>query len=336
MRAAVLTEPKAELELVDREPPQPGYGEVVIRVRACGICHSDVALQQGYYDFASFPRVPGHEIAGEIEAVGEGVTWPAVGARVGLPWLHWSCGHCRQCVLGNEILCPEQKITGVNVDGGYQELMLAPANYVSPLPDAIDFAQAAPLMCAGLTVFNGLKLANFVPGQRVAVIGLGGLGHLAVQYARAMGGRVAVVSTTAEKEEQARELGAELFIGPGDGSSGERLREWEGGADIVLATPPTIAPVNEAFGGVAPDGTMVVLGVGPGEIQIAPLDLIMPRRRVIGLPSGSRHEMRETLEFAARHGVTADYTPYPLEAAAEALADTHHGRVPSRAVLTMD
>ena len=132
------------------------------------------------------------------------------------------------------------------------------------------------------------------------------------------------------------QLGAELFIGPGEGTSGDRLREWEGGADIVLATPPTIAPVNEAFGGVAPDGTMVVLGVGPGEIQIAPLDLIMPRRRVIGLPSGSRHEMRETLEFAARHGVTAQYTPYPLEAAAEALADTHHGRVPSRAVLTMN
>jgi alcohol dehydrogenase len=336
VRSAVLTEPKADLQLIDREPPLPGPGEVVIRVKACGICHSDVALQQGYYSFASFPRVPGHEVAGVVEKVGEGVTWPTVGARVGMPWLHWSCGHCRHCVFGDEILCAEQRITGINVDGGYQEFMLAPANYVAPLPDEIDFAAAAPLMCAGLTVFNGLRLANFQPGQRVAVLGLGGLGHLGVQYARAMGARVAVISSNPDKEEKARELGAELFIGPGDGTSGERLRQWDGGADIILGTPPTIAPMNEAFHGLATDGTLVVLGVGPGEVQVAPLDLIMPRRRIIGLPSGSRHELRDTLEFAARHAITAEYTPYPLGGAPEALADTHHGRVPSRAVLTMD
>jgi D-arabinose 1-dehydrogenase-like Zn-dependent alcohol dehydrogenase len=336
MRAAVLTAPNTDLQLTDRDAPRPGLGEVVIRVHACGICHSDVALLQGYYSFASFPRVPGHEVAGVVVEVGDGVTWPAVGARVGMPWLNWSCGHCRHCIFGNEILCEEQRITGVNVDGGYQELMLAPANYVAPLPDEIDFAAAAPLMCAGLTVFNGLRLANFQPGQRVAVLGLGGLGHLGVQYARAMGGRVAVVSSNPEKEAKALELGAELFIGPGDGTSGERLREWDGGADIILGTPPTIAPMNEAFSGLATDGTLVVLGVGPGDIQVAPLDLIMPRRRIIGLPSGSRHELRDTLEFAARHGITAEYTPYPLEAAREALEDTHHGRVPSRAVLRMN
>ena len=188
LRAAVLNEPRTELELQDRERPEPGAGEVLIRVRACGICHSDVALQEGYYDFASFPRVPGHEIAGTIEAAGEGVAWPAVGARVGMPWLFTSCGHCRQCIRGNEILCPENRFTGVNVDGGYQEFMLAPANYVAPLPDELDFAAAAPLMCAGITVYNGLRLAELQPGDRVAVIGLGGLGFLGVQYARAMGG----------------------------------------------------------------------------------------------------------------------------------------------------
>jgi D-arabinose 1-dehydrogenase-like Zn-dependent alcohol dehydrogenase len=237
--------------------------------------------------------------------------------------------------MGNEILCAEQELTGINVDGGYQEFMLAPAAFVAPLPEGLDLIAAAPLICAGITVFNGLRLARFEPGQRVAVIGLGGLGHLAVQYARAMGGRVAVVSSSPEKEAKARALGAELFVECGP-SAGGQLAQWDGGADIILATAPTMTPVNETFSGLALDGTMVVLGVGPGEVQVAPLDLIMPRRRIIGLPSGSRHELRDTLEFSARHGITSEYTPYPLDAANEALADTHHGRVATRAVLVID
>jgi propanol-preferring alcohol dehydrogenase len=335
MLAAVMDEPHADLRMEDREPPTPGPGQVLIRVRACGICHSDVALQEGLYSFASFPRVPGHEVTGTIEAVGEGVEWPDVGAPVGMPWLHSSCGHCKQCILGNEILCSKQELTGINVDGGYQEFMLAPADFVAPLPEGLDLVAAAPLMCAGITVFNGLRLARFEPGQRVAVVGLGGLGHLAVQYARAMGGRVAVVSSSPDKREKAMALGAELFVDGGP-SSGAALAEWDGGADIILATCPTVGPVNETFSGLALDGTMVVLGVGPGEIRVAPLDLIMPRRRIIGLPSGSRHEMRDTLEFAGSHGITPEFTPYPLEAANDALADTREGRTPSRAVLVID
>ena len=334
MRAAVLTEPKTDLKLEERDRPEPGPGEVLIRVRACGICHSDVALQEGYYDFASFPRVPGHEITGTIEAVGDGVEWPATGAPVGLPWLFSSCGHCRQCIRGNEILCPENRFTGVNVDGGYQEYMLAPANFVQPLPEGLEFASAAPIMCAGITVYNGLRLSGMQPGDRVAVIGLGGLGYLGVQYAQAMGARVAVVSTSPAKEEKAKQLGAELFVAGGP-SAAAALAAWDGGADVILATPPALAPVNETFNGLAPDGTMVVLGVGAGDVQVAPLDLIMPRRRIIGLPSGSRHEMRDALEFAARHGITSEYTPYPLEEANEALAATRENRVPSRAVLTI-
>jgi len=334
VRAAVLTEPKTDLKLEERDRPEPGPGEVLIRVRACGICHSDVALQEGYYDFASFPRVPGHEITGTIEAVGDGVEWPATGAPVGLPWLFSSCGHCRQCIRGNEILCPENRFTGVNVDGGYQEYMLAPANFVQPLPEGLEFASAAPIMCAGITVYNGLRLSGMQPGDRVAVIGLGGLGYLGVQYAQAMGARVAVVSTSPAKEEKAKQLGAELFVAGGP-SAAAALAAWDGGADVILATPPALAPVNETFNGLAPDGTMVVLGVGAGDVQVAPLDLIMPRRRIIGLPSGSRHEMRDALEFAARHGITSEYTPYPLEEANEALAATRENRVPSRAVLTI-
>jgi D-arabinose 1-dehydrogenase-like Zn-dependent alcohol dehydrogenase len=334
VRAAVLTEPRTDLTLEEREPPEPGPGEVVIRVRACGICHSDVSLYEGYYDFASFPRVPGHEITGTVEAVGEGVGWPAVGARVGLPWLFSSCGHCNQCIRGNEILCHDNRFTGVNVDGGYQELMLAPANFVQPLPDGMDFASAAPIMCAGITVYNGLRLAGMQPGDKVAVIGLGGLGHLGVQYALAMGARVAVVSTSPQKEEKAGSLGAELFV-PGGPGCAAALAAWDGGADVILATPPALAPVNESFNGLAPDGTMVVLGVGAGDVQVSPLDLIMPRRRIIGLPSGSRHEMRDALEFAAGHGIVSEYTEYPLDAANEALLATRDGSVPSRAVLTI-
>ena len=251
-----------------------------------------------------------------------------------MPWLYASCGHCRQCIRGNEILCPETRCTGVNADGGYQDFMIARADYVAPLPDGMDFAAAAPFMCAGLTVYNGLRLSRMEPGDRVAVIGLGGLGYLGVQYARAMGARVAVVSSSPEKEEKAKALGAELFLAGGP-TSAAALAAWDGGADVILATPPALAPVNESFNGLAPDGTMVVLGVGAGDIQVAPLDLIMPRRRIIGLPSGSRHEMREALEFAAQHGITSEFTPYPLEAANEALADTRDGRVKSRAVLTI-
>jgi len=335
VRAAVLREPKTDLVFEERDPPEPGPGEVLIRVRACGICHSDVALQEGYYDFASFPRVPGHEITGSVEALGPGVTWPAAGARVGLPWLYTSCGHCNQCIRGNEILCPENRFTGVNVDGGYQEYMLAEANFVQPLPDGMGFAEAAPFMCAGITVYNGLKLARMEPGQKVAVIGLGGLGYLGVQYARAMGARVAVVSTTPAKKEKALGLGAEVFISEG-ASTAEALAAWDGGADVILATAPALAPVNQTFNGLAPDGVMVVLGVGEGDVQVAPLDLIMPRRRIIGLPSGSRHEMRDALEFAARHGITSEHTPFPLDQANEALAATRENRVPSRAVLTID
>lgn len=335
MLSAVLVQPHSDVKVVEREPPEPGAGEVLIRIHACGICRSDVALWEGYYAFASFPRVPGHEIAGTVEALGDGVTWPEVGTNVGMPWLYSSCGHCRQCIRGNEILCQEHRVTGVNVDGGYQEFMVAPANFVAPLPDGLDFASAAPLMCAGLTVFNGLRVAGLEPGDRVAVLGLGGLGHLAVQYAHAMGARVAVVSTTPEKEVQARALGAELFVVSGHRASGAQLADWDGGADVILATAPALAPLNEAFAGLAADGTMVVIGVGAGQLEVAPLDLILMRRRIIGLPSGSRHELQDALQFAAAHEIVSEFTPYPLEAANEAIIDTRDGRLTSRAVLTI-
>jgi propanol-preferring alcohol dehydrogenase len=336
MRAAVLNAPGAEIKVEERERPEPGPGQVLIRVHACGVCHSEVVQQDGHFPFAVFPTVPGHEVAGTIEALGDGVDWPAVGTHVGMPWLYSSCGHCRQCVRGNEILCEEgAQVTGVTVDGGYQEFMLAPAAYAAPLPDELDFATAAPLMCAGLTVFNGMRVADFEPGDRVAVIGLGGLGHLAVRFGVAMGARVAVVSSSPDKQDEASQLGAEAFFTSDAGPVGEQLAGWDGGADIVLATAPATEPANAAISGLGPDGTLVVLGVGAGAMNVNPFELIAGRRRIMGSPSGSRHDLRDTLAFAVRHDVRPEVSTYPLEQANELVARMRDGKVSGRAVLTL-
>jgi alcohol dehydrogenase len=238
---------------------------------------------------------------------------------------------------GDEILCMEGwEFTGITRDGGYQGFMIAAAAYVAPLPPTMDFAEAAPLMCAGLTVWNALRHADFVPGHKVAVIGLGGLGHLGVLYAKAMGARVAVLSTTAEKEVEARELGAERFINIRAADPGEQLRAWEGGADIILATGSSFDSMTAAFPGLASDGTMVVLGVGQGSLAFDPMQLIMGRRRVMGSPAGSRGELRETLDFAAEHGIRPRITRFPLRNAGEVLERMHAGGIRGRAVLMMD
>ncbi len=237
----------------DRERPVPGPGQVLIRVRACGVCHSDLNVLQGAFPFAQYPIVPGHEVAGVVEEVGDGVEWPQTGARVGMPWLYSSCGHCEQCTRGEEVLCQvAPNVTGVTTDGGYAEFMIAPAANAAPIPDALGFAEAAPLMCAGLTVYNGLRNAGFSPGDRVAVIGLGGLGHLGVLYAKAMGARVAVLSGSPDKEEGAKDLGAELFVNTREGSVVDALLNWDGGANVILATAPSVEPMRRRSPGSPP------------------------------------------------------------------------------------
>lgn len=336
MKAAVIDAPNTEMRIEERNRPSPGRGEVLIRVYACGVCHGDLMLQLGQFPFARYPVVPGHEIAGVIEEVGEDTGKLQRGDRVGLSALFSSCGCCEQCFDSDEFLCSQMQFTGITQDGGYQEYMLAPAAYVAPLPDCLDFADAAPLMCAGLTVFSGLRHAGFEPGDKVAVIGLGGLGHMGVLLARAMGGRVAVLSTSADKQDEARELGAERFINLKTESASEALRAWEGGADIILATPPAAEPMIAAFPGLALNGTMVVLGAPPDRIAVNPMELIMGRRRLMGSPAGSRKDLRDILHLAATHDVRPRVTRMPLIDAEKALKQMHRGSIHGRIVLVMD
>ena len=336
MKAGVIRRANGKIEIEERDRGKPGVGDVLIRVRACGVCHGDLMVQKGEFPFVTYPVVPGHEIAGVIEDIGEGVDWLQAGERVGLSGLYSTCGHCEQCIAGNENLCAKWNFTGVTTDGGYQEFLVAPALFVAPLPNGLDFAEAAPFMCAGLTVYSALRHAGFESGQKVAVIGLGGLGSIGVQLVRAMGGRVSVISSSERKEAEARELGAELFISAKSAPSADVLRTWDGGADIILLTAPSLQAASSAFPGLAPDGTLVLLGISPGEIAVNPWDLCMGRRRLMGSPAGSRRELRETLQFAGAHKLHPRVKRYPLEAANDALEEMHQGSLCGRAVIVMN
>ena len=335
MRAVVIRNAGGRVEVEERERPTPGPDEVLIRVRACGVCHGDLMVRDGHFPFVRYPIVPGHEIAGTVEAIGERVPVSTLGARVGVSALFSSCGVCQQCLGADEFLCTKMEFTGVTRDGGYQEYMLAPAAYVAPLPEELDFADAAPLMCAGLTVYSGMRHAGFRPGHKVAVIGLGGLGHMAVLFAKAMGGRVAVLSTSADKEREAQALGAERFIHVKSAKPAEALKEWGGGADLIVATAPDAETMAAAFPGLAIDGTMMVLGAPFAPISLSPFDLIMGRRRLMGSPAGSRKELQDTLAFAAAHGVRPRVNQVPLQDLPSVFGEMDKGHMRGRTVVVM-
>lgn len=338
MLAAVVTKPNQKIIMEERAIPKPGRGEVLIRVHACGVCHGDLDVQQGafpYTDLARYPIVPGHEITGIVEQVGPDVDWPSIGSRVGLPWLYSSCGHCDACDAGDETMCEKMEITGVTKDGGFQEYMLAPARHVTIIPEGLDLTEAAPLMCAGLTTFSGLRNAGFQPGYRVAVMGFGGLGHLGVLYAKAMGARVAVISSSPDKAKKAAELGVELFINSQQESVGDALLGWDGGADIILATSPSTDSINAALPGLAKHGTLVLLGVAETSLQVAPIHLILGKRKLIGSITGNKKDITDMLKFSAVHGIRPNITQFPLSAANEALELIKSGTLSGRAVLVM-
>jgi alcohol dehydrogenase, propanol-preferring len=334
MRAAVATGVNAPLALKDLDVPQPGIGEVLVEVTACGVCFSDVNLLRGHYPFARFPVVPGHEITGVVTAVGEGVTWPEVGTPVGAQFLYDSCGHCDYCVRGDQILCPAKRITGVVADGGYAEYALLKAGFVTPLPDGLDPVAAAPLMCAGLTAFNGLRQGGARAGSRVAVVGAGGVGALAIRYAIAMGARVAVVGRSARGAEQAKVMGAELYIATDDTDPAAALKAWGGGANLVLNAAPSSAAAAATLGGLAPDGTLLLCGYGPDPLTLPTQPMVLNRLHVAASPSGSPHDLRDALAFSAEQGILPDVTPITLDQAQSVLDAMAAGTARGRSVIT--
>jgi alcohol dehydrogenase, propanol-preferring len=326
---AIATAANEPLTITERDVPEPGIGEVLVKLTACGVCYTDLDVLQGHWPIARFPVIPGHEITGVVAATGPGVTWPQEGAPVGAQILGDSCLHCDYCVRGERILCPWKRFTGIQFDGGYAEYAVLKADFVTPLPGALDPVAAAPLFCAGLTAFNGLRRGGVTATSRVAVIGSGGVGALAIRYAVAMGARVAVIGRSGRGEAAAREMGAERFIATEDTDPAEALRAWEGGASLILNSAPSTAAAEAAFTGLAPDGTLVLCGYDSEPLRLPTDPLVLSRRHVMGNPSGSPHDTRDTLAFSAAHGILPEITRIGLRdvnAALEAMAKGHPGK----------
>lgn len=335
MRSAVVERPGAPVTVTASERPSPGPGQALVRVAACGVCHTDLDIAAGRYDWARFPLVPGHEIAGTVAALGPGVAWPAPGASVGLTWVNRSCGRCAQCIRGDTVLCRNTDSTGVNVPGGYQDYVIASAERLIPLPAGLDLVAAAPLMCAGLTSFGGLKRVGDLAGKRLAVLGFGGLGRYAALYAAAMGARVAVVTGSPAKHDAAMALGAELFVAARGGKAAPALRNWEGGPDVVISTVPDADSVSELVDCIAPDGHLVVLGIGETPLRINTHTLVDNRLTVHGSPLGSAKEALALFALVGRLDSSPPVIPVPLDDVAEAMAMTADG-ADGRVVLVMD
>ena len=333
MKAAQVTGPGAPLELVERELPQPGPGHVRIRVQACGICHSDYFTKEGHWPSIQYPRVPGHEIAGVIDEVGPAVKGWSKGQRVGVGWYGGHCGDCRACRRGDFVNCVALLVPGISYDGGYEEYMLAPAEALALMPEAIPSEQAAPLLCAGITTFNALRHSGAHPGDLVAVQGVGGLGHLAIQFANKFGYKVAAVSRGADNTALARKLGAHHYIDSQASNAAEALQKL-GGARAILATAPSGKAMTALFDGLGTDGKMVVVGASTEAIQVTPIQLIRGRRGLQGWPSGTSTDSEDTLNFAALTGVRPMIEKYPLERANEAYERMMSGKAEYRVVLT--
>jgi D-arabinose 1-dehydrogenase-like Zn-dependent alcohol dehydrogenase len=331
-RAIQVTKP-GKLELVERELVQPRPGELRIRVDACGICHSDSLTVENLWPGISYPRVPGHEIAGVIDAVGDGVPDWKSGERVGVGWHGGYCGHCEQCRRGNFFACVTGQVTGITRDGGYAEYVTAAANAVARMPADISPADAAPLMCAGLTTFNALRNSGARPGEVVAVLGLGGLGHLAIQYSKMMGFRTVGIARGKDKEQLARKLGASVYI---DSQAQDPAAELQklGGASVILATATSGDAMSAVQGGLAVNGTVIVVGAAEA-MQVSPIFLLSGCRSVKGWYSGTSIDSQDTLAFSAQTGVRSMNEVFPFEKAAEAYERMMSGKARFRVVLSM-
>ena len=332
-RAIEVTKP-GQLSLTRKPLREPGAGEVRIRVEACGVCHSDAATVDGLFPI-EWPRVPGHEAVGRIDALGAGVLGWTLGQRVGVGFLAGSCSYCTPCRGGDLVNCKNQGYTGVHLDGGYAEVIIAKARGLMSIPEQLSSAQAAPLLCAGLTTFSALRNAPAKAGDLVAVLGIGGLGHLGIQYARHMGFEVAAIARGADKASLAKKLGAHHYIDSGASDPVEQLQAL-GGAQVILVTASSGSVVSETFKGLRANGASVVVGVGPEPIQLSSMDLIFGNRKLEGALTGDPATGDETLRFSALSGIAAMIETMPLEKASEAYAKMISGKARFRMVLTMD
>jgi alcohol dehydrogenase, propanol-preferring len=332
-RAIEVTRP-GNLNLVQRPIPQPGPGQVRLRVEACGVCHSDAATVEGGFPGISYPRVPGHEVVGQIDALGSGVQSWSVGQRVGVGFLAGSCGYCEFCRNGDLVNCRNQEYSGIHHDGGYAEVMIAKASGLMSVPQDLSSVDAAPLLCAGLTTFSALRNAPAKAGDLVAVLGIGGLGHLGVQYARHMGFEVAAIARGVNNAELAKKLGAHHFIDSTITDPAAALQTL-GGAKVILITASGGKTASATFKGLRPDGVSIVLGVGPEPIEVSAMDLIFGSRKLEGALTGNPATGDATLRFSALSGVAAMIETVPMERVADAYAKMIAGKARFRMVLTM-
>ena len=334
MKVAQISKPGADFEIVEREIPKPNVGQVRIRVEACRICHSDVLTKEGGWPGIQYPRVPGHEVVGIIDEIGAGVSAWSEGQRVGVGWHGGQDGTCPSCRRGDFRNCRNLKIPGISYDGGYQQYMLAPIEALVAIPEGLGAAEAAPLLCAGITTFNALRHSGAMPGDLVAVVGIGGLGHLGIQFASKFGYRVAAIGRGSENAALAKELGANLYIDSKAASAAEALQEL-GGAQVILATAPNSKLMSELVDGLGPNGRLMVVGATMDPIEVTPLQLIFGSRTIQGWAAGTPADSEDTLHFAELTGVRPMIETYPLEKAGEAYARMMSGNAQFRVVLTM-
>ena len=334
MRVAQISSPKGPFEIVEREIPEPGTGSVRIKVEACGVCHSDSFTKEGTWPGIQYPRVPGHEVAGIVDAVGSGVAGWKEGQRVGVGWHGGHCGYCDSCRRGDFVTCQiAPQVPGIAYDGGYAEYMIAPAGTLALIPEGLSAVDAGPLMCAGITTFNSLRGSGARPGDLVAILGIGGLGHLGVQFAAKMGFRTVAIARGLDKEPLARKLGAWSYIDSKTQDPAAELLKL-GGAKVVLATVTNGDAMSATLGGLGVNGKLIILGAAAEPVQVPGIPLLLGRRSIMGWPSGSSIDSQDTLAFSKLTGVRAMNEVFPLERAAEAYEHMMSGKARFRAVLT--
>jgi D-arabinose 1-dehydrogenase-like Zn-dependent alcohol dehydrogenase len=334
MMVAQVSRPGGNFEIIEREIPEPAAGQVRIKVQACGVCHSDVLTKEGSWPGIEYPRIPGHEVAGVIDEVGADVSAWKKGQRVGVGWHGGQDNTCRECRRGDFRNCRNLKVCGISYDGGYQQYMVAPQEALVSIPEALRDVEAAPLLCAGITTYNALRHSGAFPGDLVAVQGIGGLGHLGVQFANKFGYEVVAIGRGAETGPLAKKLGASVYIDSGSTNAAEVLQKL-GGARVILATAPNSKAMSELIDGLGPNGELMVIGATFEPIEVTPLQLITGSRTIQGWAAGTPADSEDTLHFAQKTGVHPMIETYPLEKADEAYARMLSGKAEFRVVLTM-